>query len=52
MNFGMIHEERHKRKMEKDLTTGSVFKNIVSLSAFLFFADAVWNGRSVYHRAV
>ena len=32
MNFGMIHEERHKRKMEKDLTTGSVFKNIVFFS--------------------
>ena len=28
----MIHEERHKRKMEKDLTTGSVFKNIVFFS--------------------
>ena len=42
--------------MERDLTSGSVFRNVIyffaALFFILFFADALWDGGSFYCWAV
>ena len=42
--------------MERDLTTGSVFKNshlfFTSISVIVLFADIIWYGRFIYSRTV
>ena len=42
--------------MERDLTSGSVFKTVVyfffTVLVVILFADIIWNGRSVHCRAV
>ena len=50
----LISDKKEENAMEKNLTTGSVFKNVIfpSISAFLFFADTLWNGRFVYYWAI
>ena len=36
--------------MERDLTTGSIGRNILKFTLFvIFFADFIWNGGFVYY---